>query len=248
MKSDHLTRDIQQSPASASLVHVVKPDIIVSSGIPELDNLLGGFKAGEVTLVDGNSSRIAELPNQLCISTYRTFQGETIYIDGGMCANPYTIARYARMMELDQREALDSVVISRAFTVYQLSSLVQDLLEPLLQKKNPRTLLIGMLPALYLDSDVPAQEAETLLKQDLEKIQDLTKKYQLITVFTNLDAMPLSPSRGLGKILYESVNEVVRMKEFEHGTSLELVKRQKSTMIVRCAEGQRCLEEFGMVR
>jgi hypothetical protein len=104
-----------------------------------------------------------------------------------------------------------------------------------------------MLPALYLDSDVPAHEAETLLKQDFEKIQDLTKKYQLITVCTNLDAMPLSPSHGLGKILYESVNEVVRMKEFEHGTSLELVKRQKSTTIVRCAEGQRCLEEFGMV-
>jgi hypothetical protein len=152
------------------------------------------------------------------------------------------------MLELDQREALDTVVISRAFTVYQLSSLVQDLLEPLLQKKNPRTLLIGMLPALYFDPDVPAQEAQTLLKQDLEKIQDLTKKYQLITVCTNLDAMPLSPSHGLGKILYESVSEVVRMKEFEHGTSLELVKRQKSTTIVRCAEGQRCLEDFGMAR
>ena len=59
------------------------------------------------------------------------------------------IARYARMMELDQREALNSVVISRAFTVYQLSSLMQDLLEPVTAEQDSTDPLIGMLPALY---------------------------------------------------------------------------------------------------
>jgi len=247
MENNRPTRDIQTSHATSSLVQVVKPDIIVSSGIPELDNLLGGFKAGETTLVDGNSNLIEDLPNQLCVNTYRTFHSETIYIDGGMCANPYRIARYARMLELDQQDVLENVVMSRAFTVYQLSSLVHEMLEPMIQKLSPRTLIIGMLPALYLDSEVPVREAQTLLSLDLQKIQDLTARYQLITVFTNIDVMPLLPSRGLGKTLYESVNEIVRMKQFEHCTSLELVKKQRSTTIVHCAEGQLCLEEFGMV-
>ena len=247
MKSNRSTRDIQTSHATSSLVQVVKPDIIVSSGIPELDDLLGGFKAGETTLVDGNSNLIEDLPNQLCVNTYRTFHSETIYIDGGMCANPYQIARYARMLELDQQDVLENVAMSRAFTVYQLSTLVHEMLEPMIQKRSPRTLIIGMLPALYLDPEVPVREAQTLLSLDLQKIQDLTARYQLITVFTNLDVMPLSPSRGLGKKLYECVTEIVRMKQFEHGTSLELVKKQKSTTIVHCAEGQLCLEEFGMV-
>jgi len=247
MENNRPTRYIQASHATSSLVQVVKPDIIVSSGIPDLDDLLGGFKAGETTLVDGNSSLIEDLPNQLCVNTYRTFHSETIYIDGGMCANPYRIARYARMLELEQQDVLENVVMSRAFTVYQLSTLVHEMLEPMIQKRSPRTLIIGMLPALYLDSEVPVREAQALLSLDLQKIQDLTARYQLITVFTNLDVMPLSPSRGLGKTLYESVNEIVRMKQFEHCTSLELVKKQKSTTIVRCAEGQLCLEEFGMV-
>jgi RecA/RadA recombinase len=247
MENNRPTRDIQASHATSSLVQVVKPDIIVSSGIPDLDDLLGGFKAGELTLVDGNSGRISDLPNQLCVNTYRTFHSETIYIDGGMCANPYRIARYARMLELDQQDVLENVVMSRAFTVYQLSTLIHEMLEPMIQKRSPRTLIIGMLPALYLDPEVPVREAQTLLSSDLQKIQDLTARYQLITVFTNLDVMPLSPSRGLGKTLYESVNEIVRMKQFEHCTSLELVKKQKSTTIVRGAEGQLCLEEFGMV-
>jgi len=155
MKSNRSTRDIQTSHATSSLVQVVKPDIIVFSGIAELDNLLGGFKAGETTLVDGNSSLIEDLPNQLCVNTYRTFHSETIYIDGGMCANPYQIARYARMLELDQQDVLENVAMSRAFTVYQLSTLIHEMLEPMIQKRSPRTLIIGMLPALYLDPRGP---------------------------------------------------------------------------------------------
>jgi len=247
MKNSRSEQDIERSHANISLVHVLRPDIIVSSGIAELDRLCGGFKAGELTLVDGNSDLISDLPNQLCVNTYRTFQSETIYIDGGMCANPYCIARYARMAELDQREVLQNVVMSRAFTVYQLSTIIQELLEPMILKRSPRTLLIGMLPALYLDPEIPVHEAQTVLSSDLQRIQDLTSRYQLITVCTNLDLMPLSPSRCLGKRLYDSVSEIVRMKQFEQCTSLELVKKQKSATIVRGAKGQLHLEAFGMV-
>jgi RecA/RadA recombinase len=151
------------------------------------------------------------------------------------------------MLEVDQQDILENVVMSRAFTIYQLSTLIHEMLEPMIQKRSPRALIIGMLPALYLDPEVPVREAQTLFSLDLQKLQDLTARYQLITVFTNLDVMPLSPSRGLGKALYDSVNEIVRMKQFEHCTSLELVKQGKSATIVHGAAGQLRLEAFGMV-
>ena len=245
MKNSCSAQDSKISHANISLAHVLRPDIIVPSRIAELDRLCGGFKAGELTLVDGNSNLIADLPHQLCVNTYQTFRSETIYIDAGMCANPYQIARYARILELDQQEVLQNVVMSRAFTVYQLSTIIQELLEPMIQKCSPRTLLIGMLPALYHDLEVSPQEAQTLLSQDLEKIQQLTTNYNLITVCTNLDAMPLTPSKGLGKTLYDNVTEIVRIKQIEQCTSLELIK--KSTTIVRGANGQLRLEAFGMV-
>jgi len=247
MKNSRSEQDVKRSHANISIVHVLRPDLIVSSGIAELDHLCGGFKAGELTLVDGNSGLIADLPNQLCVNTYRTFQSETIYVDGGMCANPYQIARYARMAELNQQEVLQNVVMSRAFTVYQLSTILQELLEPMILKRSPRTLLIGMLPALYLDPELHVQEAQAVLSSDLQKIQDLTSRYQLITVCTNLDLMPLSPSRGVGKRLYDSVSEIVRIKQFEQCTTLELVKQQKSATIIRGAKGQVHLEAFGVV-
>ncbi|HIG99761.1 MAG TPA: hypothetical protein HA258_04180, partial [Thermoplasmata archaeon] len=128
MKNNHSTQEKQRAHSSSSLVEVRRPDLIIPSGITELDRLCGGFKAGELTFIDGNSSLIAALPDQLCANTYRTFHSQTIYIDAGMRANPYQIARYARLLELDQREVLQNVLMSRAFTVYQLSTILQDLL------------------------------------------------------------------------------------------------------------------------
>jgi RecA/RadA recombinase len=247
MKNTHPECETRATTARASLVRVVTPDLIVSSGVEQLDRLLGGFKAGELTLVDGNSGLISDLPHQLCVNTYRTFQSETIYIDGGMCANPYQIARYARMLEMNQQDVLQNVVMSRAFTVYQLSTIIQELLEPMTLKRRPRTLIIGMLPALYLDPEISPREAQMLLSQDLEKLQELTTRYHLITVCTNRDAMPLASSNGLGKTLYDRVSEIVRMKQFEQYTALELVKQGTHATIVHNATGQLRLEEFGMV-
>jgi len=235
----------QNNPTFARTV--LEPGIMVKSGITELDRLQGGFKAGEITFLDGNSKLISEMPNQICVNTYRTFHSDTIYIDGGMCANPYKIARYARMMEVDQRETLNHVQVSRAFTVYQLSTLLQDKLEPMIEKHHPRTLIIGMFPRLFFDPDVSTRESQVLLKNILKKIKELTRKYGLITVFTNLDSTQMSNSRNLRNMLYPAVDEIIRMKQLEQCTHIDLVKKQEKAIIVDFTRGQLRLEEFGMV-
>ena len=226
---------------------ILKPDIVVLSGITELDRLTGGFKTGEITYIDGDSSLISNIPNQLCVNTYRTFESDIIYIDGGMCADPYKIAKYARKMEIDQRKTLEHVHISRAFTVYQLSTLIQDMLELTIKRYKPQTLIIGRFPIFYLDSDVSEKEAQTLLRSCLHKIRELTTKYDLITIFTNLDRKMMTNNRNVRNIIYENVDEIVLMKEKEQATNVELVKRQENTMILHLVKGQLRLQEFGMV-
>jgi len=226
---------------------ILKPDIVVLSGLKELDKLIGGFKTGEITYIDGDSSLISNIPNQLCVNTYRTFQNDVIYLDGGMCADPYKIAQYARKMEADQREILEHVHISRAFTVYQLATLIQDMLESAIERYKPRTLIIGRFPILYLDSDVPEKEAQTLLRSSLHKIRELTLKYDLVTIFTNLDRKILTSNRGLREIIYDNVDEVVLMKEDELSTNVNLLKRETNTVVLHLAKGQLRLQDFGMV-
>ena len=226
---------------------ILKPDIVVLSGVAELDKLLGGFKTGEMTYIDGDSGLISNIPNQLCVNTYRTFESDVIYIDGGMSADPYKIAKYARRMETDQRKTLEHVHISRAFTVYQLSTLIQDMLESTIKRYKPQTIIIGRFPIFYLDSDVPEREAQTLLRSCLHKLRELTTKYNLITIFTSLDKKMMTNNRGVRSIIYENVDEIVLMKESELSTRVELVKQEKNTMILHLAKGQLRLQEFGMV-
>ena len=121
------------------------------------------------------------------------------------------------------------------------------MLEQAIKRYKPQTLIVGRLPIFYLDSDVESKEAQTLLRANLHKIKELTKKYGLITIFTNLDKKMLSSNRNVRKILYNNVDEVVLMKELELATRVELVKRQEETVILHLAEGQLQLQEFGVV-
>jgi hypothetical protein len=226
---------------------IVHPDIVVHSGIPEVDGLLRGFKASELTFVNGSSDLVAEIPCRLCVHTYRTFQGDTLYIDGGMIADPHTIAHYARRMEVDQREILNHIHITRAFTVYQLSTLIQETLEPLIKQCSPTTILIGMLPSLYLDTEVPYREAQMLLEKDLRKLHELTMAYNLITVCTYQDHTLLSNYRRIRTILYSQVDEIVRLRHIERSLSVRLVKQQKEITVGLVDRGQLRLDDFGMI-
>jgi hypothetical protein len=220
------------------------PELIITSGIAELDRLLGGFKAGHVTLIDGNSRLITQMPYRLCVNTYQTFHSDTIYIDGGMAANPYTIARYARLRELNQHQVLTHIHISRAFTVYQLTTLIQNQLESLIRQQRPRTLLIGMFPALYLDPDITPHEAQTLLKQNLTQLTQLAHRYHLITILTHRDRTLIPNQRNLRRIIYTTMHEVVRLQQIDQDTRIDLVKQHRATALKTTAREQRCLEEF----
>ena len=224
---------------------LAKIELLVQSGVVELDSLIGGLKAGEITYIDGNSPIIYNIPNQLCVNTFRTFNSDTIYIDGGICADPYRIAKYARYMEVDQNEILEHVKISRAFTVYQLSTFIEHLLEKEIKKHNPRTLIIGRFPSLYLDPDVSERESQFILENNLIKLHELTSRYNLITVLTNHDNRLYN--NRIRTSIQSMVNETIRMRYIEPCTYVDLLERKDSTTILDMLQDQFRLEHFGMV-
>jgi hypothetical protein len=226
---------------------ILKPTVAVPSGIKELDYILGGFKLGEITFIDGDSNLISNIPNQICVNTYCMLRSSVVYIDGGMCADPYRISNYARKMEINQKEVLEHVLISRAFTVYQLTTLIQERLETTITRYKPLTLIIGSFPILYLDSDVPPKESQTLLRSNLHKIRELTTKYNLVTIFTNIEKKMPPNIRNVRSIIYQNVDETVFMKQTQLATCIELVNKGKNSMILHLNAGQLRLEDFGVV-
>jgi len=224
---------------------IVKADIIVQSGIAELDQILGGFKAGEITYIDGNSTCISKIPDQLCVNTYKTFNSNTLYLDGGICVDPYQIANYANAMEMNSNDVLNHVQISRAFTVYQLSTFINHMLEQAIQRYEPRTLIIGRFPSLYQDPDVAVHESRLIMKNNLAKLHEITSTYNLITVLTN-SAHRLY-SNTMRTTLQSSAHETIKMTDINCCTYIDILHKQTGATRYNIKKGQSYLDMFGVV-
>ncbi len=247
LKTAIYKNNLQKNLRNNLIKTVLKPDIVVESGIKKLDDMICGFKAGKITFIEGNSSLIHDIPNRICVNTYKTFSEDSIYIDGGMQVDPYKITRYSKRMEIDPKKMLKHIHISRAFTVHQMSTLIYDMLEPIIKRYNPKTLVICKYPLLYLDSDVEKKEAQILLRNNISHIKKLTKKYNLITILTNPDANLVSNTRNVTSIINENADEIVDITKKEKSIQIKLKKEGKKTEIFTDLKNQTSLYCFGMV-
>lgn len=247
MKTAIYKNKIQKNLENNVIKTVLKPDLIVESGFKKIDELIGGFKAGEITFIEGDSNLTREIPNRVCVNTYKTFSEDSVYIDGGMQVDPYKIAKYAKKLEINPKEILNHLHISRAFTVHQMSSLIYDMLEPTLKRYKPRTLVISKYPILYLDSDVEKKEAQILLKNNIAYLKKLTKKYNLITILTNIDSSFVSNHRKVNYIIHENADEIINITKKKKHIEINLKKEEIKTEIYNDLKNQMCLSDFGMV-
>ena len=109
----------------------------LSLGFPTLDDVFPGFELGDLAVLQGNaaSSMIfamsvrAQLPLE-----NGGLDSSTVFVDGGNSFSPYEIAESARDYGLDCKAALERVYVSRAFTAYQLSSLILEKLRSVFEK------------------------------------------------------------------------------------------------------------------
>jgi len=99
-----------------------------------------------------------------------------IFVDGANGFDPYIVSRFARRHSLAPAHLLKEIVVARAFTCYQLFTLVRERLEEMIYlHQNPLVILLGPITTL-LDEDVPEQEVNLLFRGMLEKLDELNPK------------------------------------------------------------------------
>ena len=99
-----------------------------------------------------------------------------IFVDGANGFDPYIISRFARRHSLAPAHLLKEIAVARAFTCYQLFTLVRERLEAMIgPHQNPLAILLGPITTL-LDEDVPEQEVNFLFRGMLEKLDELSPK------------------------------------------------------------------------
>jgi len=99
-----------------------------------------------------------------------------IFVDGANGFDPYIVSRFARRHSLTPAHLLKEIVVARAFTCYQLFTLIRERLEEMISlHQNPLAILLGPITTL-LDEDVPEQEVNLLFRGMLEKLEELNPK------------------------------------------------------------------------
>jgi Rad51 len=172
---------------------IVKPTMAqpyFSLNMPDVDELFPGFTPGDFAVLYGSRSVIS-LTSLLCIRAQLPAQlgglgSNVVFIDGGNTFRLYKITRLAQLHHLNPRQALEHIFISRAFTAYQLTSLILDKLEETVQKYNAKLVVISDIAGFFLDNDIPSEEAQKVYSQVINYLSSFAKKHQIILIATCL--------------------------------------------------------------
>lgn len=212
--------------------------------LSRLDELIGGFSASQVALLDSSSGYVFDLTSILCVQAANTFSEELIFVDGGNSIDPYGIANICKRKGHDKQLVLSQINVARAFTAYQLVTLINDRLEDMIKKSKASTLMVSCFVDLFFDKDMPWQESFQLIKRSMAKIKRLTREYNLITIITNHGLAKLHFRRGLRNLMYNTPDTLVRIEDRKKGLKVSLPKKESFIYFYPVPTYQTILDEF----
>ncbi len=160
----------------------------LKSGIPLVDGLIGGLKPGTIALITGTEVRLqaaerycirAQLPESL-----GGLAGTAFFIDGGNSFDIYLFTSIARDYGLNFDEALDGLIISRAFTAYELQQLISKDSREVFRSQKPKLLVISEVSSLF-NEDVEEYEARRIIERIANAVRRISREEQIPIVMTS---------------------------------------------------------------
>ncbi len=214
------------------------------TSIPPVDALLRGLEPGTITFIDSSDRLVFELVNLFCFNAVNELHEEVLWIDGGNSVNPYELSAICKRYRVPPEEVLHNITVSRAFTAYQMSTLIEDMLDPEVDRIRTGLVVVSCFPDLFQDADMNWTESLQLMRRAMEKLRALTEERSLITIITNYgQAKPMS-RKGLRSLLYDNADRVVRIDGKGVSVRITLPKEGEGMLYRPVMRNQTTLDEF----
>jgi hypothetical protein len=157
--------------------------------IDKIDSLLNLNAYGSLCLI-GEQKYTQLLINRLCVHSLlpRRYGGiagpncsKIIVIDAGNCTDVYQFVDFARQYGLEVKKVLQSIVVSRVFTIYQLAHLLIYELPKIIEqfssdKKNNFIVVVYDLLEMFMsDPRIDKVDAKQLIREIASSIRKLSK-------------------------------------------------------------------------
>lgn len=215
----------------------------VRTSIPTLDSFFGGLRQGSMTLIDSSDRMVFDLTHILCVNAVSALDRDVVWVDGGNCVDPYELGRICRRFGLDRTEVLDSISVARAFTAYQLVSLIDERLEDEVLRTEAGTIIVSCLPDMFQDKEMKWSESYQLIKRCVEKLHDLSRRGAAMLV-TNYGLMKILQRKSLKSLLYGTADDIVRIENAAGCLRISLPNSQETMLYHAVPHNQTTLEEF----
>ena len=202
------------------ILEPIPSQLRLSLNIENIDSLFPGFMFGDFAVLHGSSAVQSLLP-QLCVRAQLPYQlggleTNVLFVDGCNSFRLYDVSSLAQNCELDPRDVLERILVSRAFTAYQLTSLVFEELQSAIEKYNSKLVILSNLAQLFLDSDVPKKEAQEIFLQLTSYLANFADKNQVILVATHPPRFWSKNSRFFKEVLCGRADVVASIRKFRH--------------------------------
>jgi Rad51 len=163
--------------------------------IEKIDSIIDLGATGTLCIV-GEQKYTQILIDRLCVHSMlpRSYGGmgsdysKPLAIDAGNCSNIYQFVDFARQYGLEVKKVLQSIVVSRVFTIYQLADLIIHELPKIIQELSPRNKLIVVYDLLHLfvfDPHIDKADAKYLIKEISSSLRRLSKDRFVIVSFAH---------------------------------------------------------------
>jgi hypothetical protein len=201
---------------------------LFSLNMRNVSDLFPGFAPGDFAVIYGSPS-IVSLTSLLCVRAQLPSQlgglsSNVIFIDGGNTFRLYNISRLAQLHHLDPKQALDRIYLSRAFTAYQITSLIMERLQDIVEKYNAKFVIISDIASLFLDKDIPDEEARRVFSQVVAYLQNFARQKQIIIIATYPPHQNTSRNSSLQTVTCGKANVVLGVKQTMYDREFTLEK------------------------
>jgi hypothetical protein len=207
---------------------------LLSFNMRNINQLFPGFRTGDFAVLYG-SEAVLSLSSLLCVRAQLPPQlgglgSNVVFIDGGNTFKLYQITRLAKLHQLDPKQVLDRIYLSRAFTAYQMTSLILQKLEDAVKNCNAKLVIISDIAAMFLDKDVQDEEAKRIFSQVATRLLNFAREQGVIVVATYPPHQDSQRNLCLQTLTCGRANVVLAFKQTKYEREIFLEKHPAFTL------------------
>jgi hypothetical protein len=193
--------------------------------------LFPGFAAGDFAVLYG-ASAVLPLSSLLCVRAQLPNQlgglgTDVVFVDGGNTFRLYQVSRIAQLHQLDPKRVLKRIYISRAFTAYQMTSIIFQRLKEAIDRFNAKLVVISDIAGLYLDKDIPTEEAKRVFSHLTAYLSRFAEENQVIILTIYPPHYHSKRNTFLHALTCGRANVVISIRSAKYGQKFVLEKHPR---------------------